>query len=65
MLLAQLYGEGHHADFETLLDDRIAPHLSAHAYAFWKTNASDFNDKFYSRGYSGYVTPPHPACLKG
>lgn len=51
--LKQLFGEGRHPSFRTLLDGKIAPHLSAHAYAFWKTNASAFDDRFYREGYSG------------
>lgn len=49
----QLFGEGRHPDFKRLLDEKIGPHLSAHAYAFWKRNASAFDHCFYKKGYSG------------
>jgi betaine lipid synthase len=49
----QLFGEGRHSDFKRLLDEKIGPHLSAHAYAFWKRNASAFDQCFYKKGYSG------------
>jgi betaine lipid synthase len=49
----QLFGDGRHQDFATLLDTKLAPHLSAHAYAFWKSNVTSFDTHFYKQGYSG------------
>lgn len=52
----RLFGEGKHPDFAGLLDRKLAPHLSAHAYNFWKTNIKAFDHSFYRQGYSGCVT---------
>jgi len=49
----QLFGQGKHPDFETLLDSKLAAHLSAHAYNFWKANSAAFESAFYLKGYSG------------
>lgn len=49
----KVFGQGRHPDFRALLDTKLAPHLSAHAYAFWRTNASAFDTNFYLQGYSG------------
>jgi betaine lipid synthase len=51
----QLFGEGRHPSFKALLDEKLAPHLSAHAYAFWRTNSTAFDNCFYKKGYSGCV----------
>lgn len=48
-----LFGEGRHPSFRTLLDTKLAPYLSAHAYAFWAAHSSSFDSQFYMTGYSG------------
>lgn len=50
-----LFGTGCHPDFRTLLDLKIAPHLSIQAYNFWCNNASAFESNFYMSGYSGWA----------
>ncbi|KAJ6606167.1 hypothetical protein DFH09DRAFT_1119498 [Mycena vulgaris] len=50
-----MFGEGRHPNFRTLLDTKIAPHLSAAAYEFWRTNEDAFSSAFYLRGYSGWA----------
>ncbi|KAJ7042017.1 hypothetical protein C8F04DRAFT_1078032 [Mycena alexandri] len=50
-----LFGEGRHPNFRHLLDSKIAPHLSAAAYNFWRTNEDAFSSAFYLRGYSGWA----------
>lgn len=52
----QLFGEGCCPSFEVLLDTKLSPYLSAHAYAFWKNNKDAFSHRFYAKGYSGYVS---------
>lgn len=49
----QIFGNGYCKDFDGLLDSKIGPHLSSHAYSFWKANAGAFATSFYSKGYSG------------
>ncbi|ORX37775.1 hypothetical protein BD324DRAFT_641879 [Kockovaella imperatae] len=51
----QTFGEGRHPDFDRLLDSKLAPFLSSHAYAYWKTHAGQFKRNFYFRGYSGWA----------
>jgi betaine lipid synthase len=41
--LWQLFGIGHHHDFETLLNSRLSVHLSPHAYNYWRMNAQYFD----------------------
>jgi betaine lipid synthase len=51
-----LFGLGHHRDFQSLLDDYLAPHLSSSGYAFWRLNAKKYfsiNSPFYRHGYTG------------
>ncbi|KAJ9102622.1 hypothetical protein QFC19_004731 [Naganishia cerealis] len=50
-----IFGEGKHSRFEKLLDTKIAPYLSAQAYAYWKVNADQFSSNFFLRGYSGWA----------
>ncbi|KAJ7778787.1 hypothetical protein DFH07DRAFT_936438 [Mycena maculata] len=50
-----MFGEGRHPDFRNLLDTKIAPHISAAAYEFWRTNDDAFSSAFYLRGYSGWA----------
>ncbi|KAJ9127655.1 hypothetical protein QFC24_001065 [Naganishia onofrii] len=50
-----IFGEGKHSRFEKLLDNKIAPHLSPQAYAYWKANADQFSSNFFLRGYSGWA----------
>ncbi|PWN41282.1 hypothetical protein IE81DRAFT_324662 [Ceraceosorus guamensis] len=50
-----LFGEGKHADFRNLLDTKISPFLSSHAYQFWRLNTEAFKSNFYFRGYSGHA----------
>lgn len=48
-----MFGTGRHSNFRSLLDSRIAPHLSSNAYQFWRINDDAFSSSFYLRGYSG------------
>ena len=48
-LTARLFGEGKHADFRTLLDEKLSPYLSSHAYQFWRRNERAFESSFYVR----------------
>ncbi len=50
-----LFGEGKHPNFRELLDTKISPYLSSHAYQFWRLNTSTFDSNFYFRGYSGHA----------
>lgn len=49
----KLFGEGRHPDFRVMLDLKLSPFLSAHAYQFWTANAGAFDDNFHLQGYSG------------
>jgi betaine lipid synthase len=51
----RIFGEGKHERFEKLLDNKIAPYLSAQAYSYWKANADQFSSNFFLRGYSGWA----------
>jgi betaine lipid synthase len=59
--LWQLFGLGHHHDFETLLNSTLSVHLSLHAYNYWRKNAHYFDSptaknpksSFYLYGGSG------------
>ncbi|KDN52226.1 hypothetical protein K437DRAFT_232599 [Tilletiaria anomala UBC 951] len=51
----QLFGEGKHPNFRELLDSKLAPYLSSHAYQFWRLNTKTFDRAFYFRGYSGHA----------
>lgn len=50
-----MFGEGKIDNFPDLLDQRISPLLSSHAYQFWKSNNKSFERAFYFRGYSGHA----------
>ncbi|OXG17402.1 betaine lipid synthase [Cryptococcus neoformans Tu401-1] len=50
-----IFGEGRHPGFDKLLTTKLSPFLSSHAYAYWKTHASQFSRNFYFRGYSGWA----------
>ncbi|KAI5479438.1 betaine lipid synthase [Pseudohyphozyma bogoriensis] len=51
----QLFGDGKHADFRTVLDTKLSPFLTSHAYQFWRQNDQSFASSFYLRGYSGWA----------
>lgn len=51
----QMFGEGKVPNFPELLDERISPSLSSHAYQFWRMNNRSFEKAFYFRGYSGHA----------
>ena len=51
----QMFGEGKCDNFRELLDTKISPYLSSHAYQFWRLNTSSFDRAFYFRGYSGHA----------
>ncbi|CBQ70562.1 related to Betaine lipid synthase [Sporisorium reilianum SRZ2] len=51
----QMFGEGRIANFRELLDSKISPYLSSHAYQFWRLNTRAFDKAFYFRGYSGHA----------
>ncbi|GAA5903303.1 class I SAM-dependent methyltransferase [Sporobolomyces salmoneus] len=50
-----MFGEGKHPRFRELLDTKMSPFLSSHAYQFWRKNDKAFSDCFYLRGYSGHA----------
>ncbi|KAI8967893.1 hypothetical protein BDF20DRAFT_897682 [Mycotypha africana] len=49
----KMFGEGCHSQFSRLLHDKLSPHLSSYAYAYWNEHSNKFNRKFYKTGYSG------------
>jgi betaine lipid synthase len=49
----EMFGDGNHPQFETLLHDIISPHLSSQALQYWSHNSDRFSHKFYKTGYSG------------
>ncbi|GAA5862038.1 hypothetical protein JCM8547_001566 [Rhodosporidiobolus lusitaniae] len=51
----QLFGEGKHPNFRDLLDNKLSPFLTSHAYQFWRQNDKAFSSSFYLRGYSGHA----------
>ncbi|GAC97098.1 hypothetical protein PHSY_004682 [Pseudozyma hubeiensis SY62] len=51
----QMFGEGRIDNFRELLDSKISPYLSSHAYQFWRLNTRAFDKAFYFRGYSGHA----------
>ncbi|WFD30452.1 hypothetical protein MSPP1_001473 [Malassezia sp. CBS 17886] len=51
----RMFGDGRVEDFRALLDSKISPYLSSHAYQFWRQNDSSFDKAFYFRGYSGHA----------
>ncbi|PWN50116.1 hypothetical protein IE53DRAFT_110475 [Violaceomyces palustris] len=51
----QMFGEGKIENFRRLLDTRLSPYLSSHAYQFWRLNTRTFDRAFYFRGYSGHA----------
>ena len=50
-----MFGDGVHPDFRNLLDSKISPFLTSHAYQFWRANDKAFSSSFYLRGYSGWA----------
>ncbi|GAA5888436.1 hypothetical protein JCM6882_008619 [Rhodosporidiobolus microsporus] len=50
-----LFGEGKHPNFRYLLDNKLSPYLTSHAYQFWRKNVTAFDSNFYLRGYSGHA----------
>lgn len=50
-----MFGEGKHPRFRELLDTKLSPFLTSHAYAFWRKNDKAFSSSFYLRGYSGWA----------
>lgn len=50
-----LFGEGKHPNFRYLLDTKLSPYLTSHAYQFWRENDQSFTSSFYLRGYSGWA----------
>lgn len=51
----RLFGDGKTDNFAELLDRKISPYLSSHAYQFWKLNTHCWDRNFYFRGYSGHA----------
>ncbi|CCF54553.1 hypothetical protein NDA11_001352 [Ustilago hordei] len=51
----QMFGEGRIDNFRELLDSKVSPYLSSHAYQFWRLNTRAFDKAFYFRGYSGHA----------
>ncbi|BGP43192.1 hypothetical protein JCM10450v2_007338 [Rhodotorula kratochvilovae] len=45
-----MWGEGRHPHFRELLDTKLSPFLTSHAYQFWRKNEHVFDDNFYYRG---------------
>lgn len=50
-----LFGEGKNENFRELLESKISPYLSSHAYQFWRLNNNYFDRAFYFRGYTGHA----------
>lgn len=50
-----LFGAGRNQKFRELLESKISPYLSSHAYQFWRLNNNYFDRAFYFRGYSGHA----------
>ncbi|KAJ8291944.1 hypothetical protein OF846_004728 [Rhodotorula toruloides] len=50
-----LFGEGRHPNFRELLDSKLSPFLTSHAYQYWRKNDHMFDSAFYMRGYSGHA----------
>lgn len=50
-----MFGEGKHPRFRELLDTKLSPFLTSHAYQFWRKNDKAFSSSFYLRGYSGWA----------
>lgn len=50
-----LFGDGKSDKFGELLDRKISPYLSSHAYQFWRMNTHCWDRNFYFRGYSGHA----------
>lgn len=46
----QMFGEGRHPNFRELLDTKISPFLTSHAYQFWRKKEHYFDSMFYRRG---------------
>mgnify|MGYP002718686637 CR=1 FL=1 len=45
-----MFGEGRHPNFRELLDTKISPFLTSHAYQFWRKKEHYFDSMFYRRG---------------
>ncbi|KIP07889.1 hypothetical protein PHLGIDRAFT_510955 [Phlebiopsis gigantea 11061_1 CR5-6] len=50
-----MFGEGHIANFEEILDTKLSPFLSSVAYQFWRANAAAFRKGLHTCGYSGHA----------
>jgi betaine lipid synthase len=50
-----LFGAGRNKRFAELLESKISPYLSSHAYQFWRLNNHYFDKAFYFRGYTGHA----------
>ncbi|KAF7353837.1 S-adenosyl-L-methionine-dependent methyltransferase [Mycena venus] len=50
-----LFGNGKHSAFRSLIDSTIAPYLSSTAYQFWKHHQNVFASSFYYNGDSGWA----------
>ena len=44
-----MWGEGRHPKFRELLDTKLSPFLTSHAYQFWRQNDTVFDKNFYYR----------------
>ncbi|GAA5839181.1 hypothetical protein JCM9279_002619 [Rhodotorula babjevae] len=51
----KMWGEGRHPDFRELLDSKLSPFLTSHAFQFWRQNDHVFDKNFYYHGYSGHA----------
>lgn len=51
----KMFGDGKHPEFPRLLDEVLSPHLTSHAYQFWKHHSNAFEESFYKTGYSGWA----------
>ncbi|SCV73196.1 BQ2448_7121 [Microbotryum intermedium] len=60
----KLFGEGMHPQFRELLDTKLSPFLTSHAYQFWRKNDRAFASSFYLRGYSGWALRLAKVALK-
>ncbi|SGY13011.1 BQ5605_C043g12060 [Microbotryum silenes-dioicae] len=56
--------KGTHPQFRELLDTKLSPFLTSHAYQFWRKNDRAFASSFYLRGYSGWALRLAKVALK-
>ncbi|GAA97150.1 uncharacterized protein L969DRAFT_92001 [Mixia osmundae IAM 14324] len=51
----QMFGDGKFENFREVLDTRLSPLLSSHAYQFWRLHNDYFDQSLYMQGYAGHA----------